>query len=208
MKIQSLEDLFKEGLKDTYDAEKRAIRAYPKMLKAVDSDELRQCLEEHAEITKQQVAKLEEIFGKIGAKVQGKQCAGMKGIIEEGDEMMQEDMEGPLMDLAIVNAARHMEHYEMATYMSLIAKAQTMEDETIAESLQEILEQEEEADRKLSEVAEQLIEQASAGDEEEEFDEEEELDDEDMEEVGEEEEEPVGAGSGRNTPRKQAPRKR
>src|SRR6185503_11139743 len=102
MKIDSLETLLQEELKDIYDAEKRLVKAIPKMVKAASSDELRNALQEHLEVTKGQVQRLEEIFDNLGMTAKSKPCAGMKGLIEEGEEVMGEDAPDMLMDAAII----------------------------------------------------------------------------------------------------------
>lgn len=196
MKIDSLETLFKQELKDTYDAEKRLTKAIPKMVKAAQSEDLKTALQEHLEVTKNQVARLEQVFGLLDAKPQAKTCAGMKGIIEEGEEMMGQDAEGMLGDVALIGSARRVEHYEIASYSGLIAMAESMGNEEIQDLLRQTLEEEEETDRNLEELGEHLLEQTDS-DEEEEDDEElededdeemdmEDEDDEDMEEDGEE----------------------
>src|SRR5262245_61424011 len=116
MKIDSLDTLLLEEIKDLYDAEKRLVKAIPKMAKAANSDELRSALEEHLEVTRNQVSRLEEVFELLDAKPKAKSCAGMQGIIEEGQETLQQDGEPALLDAAIIGAAQRVEHYEMAAY--------------------------------------------------------------------------------------------
>ena len=116
MKINSLNVLFQEELKDIYDAEKRLVRALPKMAKAASAAELRQALEEHLEVTKGHVQRLEQVFELLGVPAKAKPCAGMKGLIEEGEEVLGEDASEALMDAAIIGAAQRVEHYEMAAY--------------------------------------------------------------------------------------------
>ncbi len=193
MTIDSIEVLFQQELKDLYDAEKRLTKAIPKMAKAAGSDELKTALTEHLEQTKNQVQRLEQVFEIVGVKAQAKACPGMKGIIEEGEEVIERDAEDTFADLGLVGAARRVEHYEMAGYRSLIALAEAMGQDQARELLEETLEEEQEADRRLEELGQQLLEQVSqAGDEDEEEDE----DDEEVEE-DEEEEQPAPARRGK-----------
>lgn len=180
MKIDSLEMLFKQELKDTYDAEKRLTKAIPKMAKAAQSEDLKTALQEHLEVTKNQVSRLEQVFGLLDAKPQAKTCAGMKGIIEEGEEMMGQDAQGMLGDVALIGSARRVEHYEIASYSSLIAMAESMGNEEIQDLLRQSLEEEEETDRNLEELGEHLLEQTDSDEDEEDDEELEDEDDEDM----------------------------
>lgn len=191
MKINSLEILFAEELKDVYDAEKRLTRAIPKMAKAANSEELRDALQEHLEQTKGQVSRIEQAFQILGKKAQAKPCAGMKGIIEEGEEVIGKDAEETFADLGIIGAARRVEHYEIAGYRSLISLAEAMGNNEVQELLQQNLEEEEETDRKLAELGESLLQDSEsemedeAEDEDSDDDEDDELEEEDEEEEAE-----------------------
>src|SRR5262249_22747047 len=116
MKIDSLETLLQEELKDIYDAEKRLTKAIPKMVKNASSGQLRAALEEYLEVTKGQVQRLEECFDLLGVPAKAKPCAGMKGLIEECDELLEQDLPENLMDVAIIGCAQRVEHYEMGAY--------------------------------------------------------------------------------------------
>src|SRR5690348_7985218 len=116
MKIDTLETLLQSELMDIYDAEKRLVKALPKLAKAASSDELRDAIQEHLDITKGQVQRLEQVFELCGFPAKAKTCAGMKGLIEEGEEVMNNSAEGALMDEALIGAAQRVEHYEMAAY--------------------------------------------------------------------------------------------
>lgn len=159
MKIDSLDKLLLEELKDIYDAEKRMARALPKMVKKASAGELRAALEEHYEVTKGQVSRLEEVFDLLGAPVKATPCAGMKGMIEECDEVMKSDIAEPLMDQAIIAAAQRGEHYEIAAYGTARAVAERLGNTQVADLLEETLNEEKECDMRLTEVAEQLYEQ-------------------------------------------------
>lgn len=159
MKIDSLEILLQEQVKDIYDAEKRLVRAFPKMIKCASSSELRTALEEHLEVTKGQVERLEEVFDLLEVPAKSKPCVGIKGLIEEAEEVMEGDAIDTLKDQAIIGAAQRMEHYEMAAYGTARTIAERIGNTQIADLLEETLNEEKEADLKLTEVAEQLYEE-------------------------------------------------
>jgi ferritin-like metal-binding protein YciE len=173
--IDSLNALLLEELRDIYDAEKRLTKAIPKMAKAATNDELRTALQEHLQETEQQVARLEEAFGHLGEKAKAKPCAGMKGIIEEGDEHVKEDYDDDdLRDAVIIGSAQRVEHYEMAAYGTAIAHARLLELDDVVGLLEESLEEEKAADAKLTQIAESVVnlEAASEDDDAEEEEEE------------------------------------
>jgi ferritin-like metal-binding protein YciE len=153
---ESFTKLFEDGLKDIYWVEKALVKAIPKMLKKAESEELISALEEHLSVTEAQVSKVEQVFEIIGKKPQAKPCVAMQGILEEGEETMEE-FEGTVRDAGIICSAQKVEHYEIASYGSLKAFAEIMGMEDVAQIFEEILEEEKEADMKLSEVAESSI---------------------------------------------------
>jgi Mn-containing catalase len=159
MTIDSPIDLIQDGLRDMLDAEKRLTKAIPKMAKAVKSEELRGALEEHLEVTNNQVGRLQEIFETLGMKATAKPCEGIKGILDEGEEALKTEGPDPLVDFAIVCAARRVEHYEMAGYLSLRDAAQALGMDDVVENLAESLQEEIEADERLGEIGTQLLEQ-------------------------------------------------
>jgi ferritin-like metal-binding protein YciE len=163
MKIDSLTKLLEEEIKDIYDFEKRLVRAIPKMAKAASSDELRSALTEHLEATRNQVGRIEQVFEHLGVSPKAKTCAGMKGILEEGEETMQMDAEDTLLDVAIIGAAQRVEHYEMAAYASVRAMAEQLGNQEIVDLLQENWDEEHEADERLSEICEQILSSAEGG---------------------------------------------
>lgn len=162
MKIDSLQTLLQSELMDIYDAEKRLVRALPKMAKSATSEELREAIQEHLEVTKGQVQRLEQVFKLFGFSAKARPCAGMRGLIEEGEETMNDKAEGALMDQALIGAAQRVEHYEMAAYGTVRSMAEQLGNSEAAGLLEETLNEEKEADAKLTEVAEQLFEQMSA----------------------------------------------
>jgi ferritin-like metal-binding protein YciE len=165
--IDSMNALLVEELRDIYDAEKRLTKAIPKMAKKAENEELRSALEEHLQETQGQVARLEEAFEHLGEKAKGKPCAGMRGIIEEGDEHMSEDYEDDdLRDAVIIGSAQRVEHYEMAAYGTAIAHARLLEQEEVVRLLEESLEEEKAADARLTEIAESVVNLEAADQEE------------------------------------------
>jgi ferritin-like metal-binding protein YciE len=165
--IDSMNALLVEELRDIYDAEKRLTKAIPKMAKKAENEELRSALEEHLQETQGQIARLEEAFEHLGEKAKGKPCAGMRGIIEEGDEHMSEDYEDDdLRDAVIIGSAQRVEHYEMAAYGTAIAHARLLEQEEVVRLLEESLEEEKAADARLTEIAESVVNLEAADQEE------------------------------------------
>jgi ferritin-like metal-binding protein YciE len=148
--------LFEDGLKDMYWVEKALTKAIPKMIKKTTSPELVDALKEHLDVTEKQVEKLDLVFEAIGKTPRGAKCVAMAGIIDEGEETMQET-EGVVRDAGIICSAQKVEHYEIASYGSLCAFANTLGLTDAAAILKEILEEEKEADEKLSQIAEASI---------------------------------------------------
>jgi ferritin-like metal-binding protein YciE len=173
MNQEILQELFVEQLRDILDAEKQLVKALPKLAKAAESEELAEALRSHLEETQNQVTRLEEVFGIVGVAPRGKPCKGMKGLIEEGNEAVQEEDKGPLRDLAIIAAAQRVEHYEISAYGTTRTLAEHLELNDAAELLQQTEDEEKEADSKLTQVAMGIYE--SSGEEEGEEGEEEEM---------------------------------
>jgi ferritin-like metal-binding protein YciE len=172
----NLREALVDEIRDLYNAEKQLTKALPKLAKAATSDELREAFETHLEETEGHVTRLERVFELLDEKPRGKHCAGMAGIVEEGSEKMQEDMEDAVMDACLIAAAQRAEHYEMGSYGTAIAWAEALELSEVAEILNETLAEEKAADEKLTALAESGInEAATAGaDDEESMDEEDE----------------------------------
>lgn len=164
--IDSMRELLVEQLRDIYDAEKRLTKAIPKLAKKASNEELRTALQEHLQETEGQIARLEEAFEHLDEKAKGKPCAGMRGIIEEGDEHVGEDYEDDgLRDAVIIGSAQRVEHYEMAAYGTAIAHARLLELDDIAGLLEESLEEEKAADARLTEIAESVVNLEAASEE-------------------------------------------
>jgi len=157
MQMESFDKLYVDQLRDMYNAEKQLTRALPKMAKAASNPELRAAIEEHLEVTKRQVERLEEVFRGLGRPATGKTCKAMAGLIEEGQEVLEEDFEPDVLDAGIIAAAQKVEHYEIASYGTLRTFAETKGDMKSARILEEILEEEKEADRRLTDIAESFV---------------------------------------------------
>ena len=161
MEQNQLKELYIEELKDIYSAENQLVKALPKLAKASSSDELREGFEEHLEQTKGHVKRLEQIFSALGEKPTGKKCKGMEGLIEEGSEMMDEDLEDEALDAGLISAAQRVEHYEIAAYGTVHTYANILGEDEAASLLEETLEEEKETDQKLTQLAEQINVQAA-----------------------------------------------
>jgi ferritin-like metal-binding protein YciE len=167
MARQGLKELYVDELRDLYDAENRLVKALPKLAKEAESSELRSGFEEHLEQTKGHVDRLRQIFETLGEKPSGKKCAGMVGLIEEGDEMMDEDFEDGVKDAALISAAQRVEHYEIAAYGCVKTWAGLLGETEAQRLLAQTLQEEKETDEKLTELAEQINGEACSGSEEE-----------------------------------------
>jgi len=170
--IDSLQTLLTNEMRDLLDAENRLTKALPKMAKAASHQDLRTALEEHLEQTEEHVHRLEQALEAIGETAKAKTCAGMKGIVEEGSEHMKEDYEDDsLKDAAVIGAAQKSEHYEIASYGTVLAHAKLLGLNEVIELLRPTLDEEKEADERLTQIAEQIVNLEAAsgeGDEEEE----------------------------------------
>jgi len=174
MTQETLQDLLIEELRDIYDAEKQLVKALPKMAKAAENEDLAEALREHASVTEGQVTRLEEIFGIVGSPAKGKSCKGMKGLLEEGTEHMQQEEKGEMRDLAIIAASQKVEHYEMSAYGTIRTLAEQLDLGDAVELLQQTEEEEKEADARLTECAMSIYESMEDESDEDEEEEEEE----------------------------------
>jgi ferritin-like metal-binding protein YciE len=152
----SLRELYLDELRDLYDAENRLVKALPKLAKEADSQELRSGIEAHLEQTKGHVERLQEIFAAAGEKASGKRCAAMVGLIQEGDEMMDEDFENGVKDAALISAAQRVEHYEIAAYGCVKTWAGLLGETQAQDLLEQTLNEEKETDEKLTELSEDI----------------------------------------------------
>lgn len=179
MAISTAEELFVDELRDIYSAEKQAVRVYPRLAKAVASPDLEEALRTHLEETKGQIDRLDRIFEILEKRSSGKTCEGMKGVLEESAEALEEiEEEGAVRDVALIAAAQRAEHYEIAAYGTVVSLAQAMGQDEIAQLLSETLAEEKQTDQKLTEISKTVNEEALS-----EAGEEDEMDEEDDEEV-------------------------
>ena len=160
MKEQTMQDLYVDQLRDLYDAERQIIKALPKMIRAASSDELKQALEEHLEVTKEQEQRIAQIFENRSEKVKAQKCKGMEGVLKEGAELVEKGWDEAVLDAAIIAAAQRVEHYEMAGYGCARTYAELLGDEDAGELLQKTLDEEKEANNKLTELAETINQEA------------------------------------------------
>jgi ferritin-like metal-binding protein YciE len=164
--MENLRELLLEELKDLYSAEKQIVKALPRIIRGASSDQLKTAIQEHLEVTKLQVTRIEEAFSHLGEKPKAKTCKGMEGLLKEGAESLEEEDSGVLRDLQLIGAAQRVEHYEVAAYGTAKAMAEKLELTEIVDLMNETLDEEKEADEKLSEVAAGLYEDVGAGEQE------------------------------------------
>jgi ferritin-like metal-binding protein YciE len=156
-KEKTLNDLFEDGLKDIYYAEKKILTALPKMAKATKTEELAEAFEKHRGETEGQVERLEQVFELLGQSPKGKKCPGIEGILEEGKEILDEFKGMPALDAGLLAGAQAVEHYEISRYGTLIAWAEKLGLKEAIPLLQENLEEEKATDEALTELAEAVI---------------------------------------------------
>ena len=157
MKSSQLMELFEDGLKDIYFAEKALLKAIPKMIDNATSEELIDALTNHLAETENQVVRLESVFKSVDKKAEAVKCEAMVGLIKEATEIMEECQEGSMRDAGIIAAAQKVEHYEIATYGTLRQFAETLGLTEAVSLLEATLEEEKAADVKLTEVAVEAI---------------------------------------------------
>ena len=157
MKLDNLRKLFVEELRDLYSAENQLVKALPKMATGASSEELKQALEDHLEQTQGHVERLEEIFEQLDETPKGKTCKAMKGLVEEGSEILEEDGEDSVVDAGIIAAAQKVEHYEIASYGTVRTWAGLLGEKEAAELLQETLDEEGEANKLLNKLAQDIV---------------------------------------------------
>jgi ferritin-like metal-binding protein YciE len=150
---EGLRDLFVDGLKDIYWAEKALVKALPKMAKNATTPNLVTAILNHLNETETQVARLEEVFSLMGEKAVAKKCDAMEGLLKEGESILEETEPGAVRDAGISAAAQKVEHYEIATYGTLVAFAGTLGEVRVAEILKETLTEEKNADSTLTDAA-------------------------------------------------------
>jgi ferritin-like metal-binding protein YciE len=157
MKLDTLQKLYTDELRDLYNAENQLLKALPKMAKGASSQELKEAFEKHLEQTKTHVERLEQVFHELDENPKGKTCRAMKGLIEEGSEILKEDGEESVLDAGIIVAAQKVEHYEIAGYGSARTFAHLLGQNRAAELLQATLDEESETNEILNKLAENVV---------------------------------------------------
>jgi ferritin-like metal-binding protein YciE len=189
---QEMHKLFESQLKDIYWAEKELTRFMPEVVNEVTSQELIDVLEEHMELTKKQVQRLDKIFSLLGSKPQAEKCEAMAGLVKEAEKVIESSQQGVIRDAFIIGAVQKVEHYEMAAYGTLKSMATIIGEYEISSLLGETLEEEKDADMNLTDIAENIVNveasrEAGELDDEEEDEEEDIIDEEDEEDDSDDE---------------------
>jgi ferritin-like metal-binding protein YciE len=157
VELETLRDLYIEGLKDLYSAENQIIKALPKMIKKASHPELKRAFTLHLKETERQATRLERICRDLGESPKGKKCVGMEGLIKEAKELIEERPDPDVLDAGLIAAAQHVEHYEMAGYGTMRTYARQLGYESHADQLQQTLDEEGNTDHLLTELAERSI---------------------------------------------------
>ena len=163
MPENSLQKLYVEQLKDLYNAENQLVKALPKMAKAAKSEALREGFEQHLQQTKGHVQRLEQIFGAMDENPKGRKCAGMQGLVQEGEEVIEENSDGDALDAGLIAAAQRVEHYEIAGYGCVRTFAELLGESEAVDLLQQTLDEEKETDEKLTEIGKVVNTEAMSG---------------------------------------------
>jgi ferritin-like metal-binding protein YciE len=157
MSLESLQDLYLEQLRDLYSAETQIIEALPKMIEHTKDADLRRGFEDHLRQTREQLKRLEQIGKRAKRDLSGHTCRGMEGLLEEGEELMDERADSDVLDAALIAAAQRVEHYEIAGYGCARTYANLLGLRDDAALLQRTLDEEAETDRHLTDLAERVI---------------------------------------------------
>ena len=163
----NLKDLFLDELADMYDAENRIAKALPKMAKAATDEDLKTAILDHLEETKGHIEKVERVFAAFDEKAKGKKCKATVGLLEEGDEIASDNKGEPTVNAPIISACQKVEHYEIASYGTLVEWGKLLDNDEALNLLEEILEQEKQANEKLTGLAEDKNQEALSEDSEE-----------------------------------------
>jgi ferritin-like metal-binding protein YciE len=157
LELNSMEDLLFNQLEDLYDAENRIVKALPDMVEGAATPALKQAFNMHLNQTRQHVERLDQIFQQLGRSPESETCEAMKGLLQEGKEMLDANGDPEVKDAALIAAAQRVEHYEMAGYGTARTFAQRLGWDEAARLLQSTLEEEKAADEKLTEIAESQV---------------------------------------------------
>ena len=161
-RIESLEGLLLHEIKDLYHAEKQLVKALPKVVDTASSPELKNAIDQHLRETGAHVRRLEQVFEILGESPKAVKCKAMQGILDEGEDLMEEKGSAETIDAAIIMSAQKVEHYEIASYGSVVTWAEMLGRQDIKAILGQTLDEEERADKKLTDLAKAGINQASA----------------------------------------------
>jgi ferritin-like metal-binding protein YciE len=161
MELNSLQDLYIAELKDLYDAENRILKALPQMAEAANSPDLRNAFEEHLQQTRGHVSRLEQVFQQLSTTPKGVKCKGIIGIIDEGEDKMDEDASPAVCDAALIASAQRVEHYEIAAYGTVRTFARRLGFQDQAQLLDQTLQEEGMTDKKLTSLAESYINESA-----------------------------------------------
>jgi ferritin-like metal-binding protein YciE len=162
MSIETMEELFVDQLRDLYHAEKQLVKALPKMAKNSNSAELQRAFEHHLRQTEGHVNRLEQIFDRIASKAKAKKCEAMEGLIEEGQDLIDSGAPSEVIDAGLICAGQKVEHYEIASYGTLVTWARQLGHYDCADILKQTLEEEKATDERLTNLAESHINQQAA----------------------------------------------
>jgi ferritin-like metal-binding protein YciE len=153
MSLKTLQALFVDEVKDVYDAEHQLTKALPKMANAASSPDLKAAFEDHLQQTQGHITRLESVFEMLGLKPTRKTCKAMKGLVEEGSEVIEEDGDEAVKDAALIGAAQRVEHYEIAAYGTIRTFAENLGYNDAVDLLQQTLDEEKQTDENLTELA-------------------------------------------------------
>jgi ferritin-like metal-binding protein YciE len=157
MAVKTLQDLFIHSLSDVASAEKQLTKALPKMARAATDPNLKAAFQLHLQETQGQIERIDQVVESIGIRLKRIKCAAMEGLVEEAQEEIEEIEKGPVLDAALIGAAQKVEHYEIASYGTLVALARHLGFDQAVTLLQETLEEEKATDEKLTVLAEQEV---------------------------------------------------
>jgi ferritin-like metal-binding protein YciE len=157
MKLKTLEDLYMDELKDLYSAERQVLKALPKLTRAATSSDLKNAFSTHFRETELHAQRIEAIFEDHAVHPKSKKCVGMQGVLEEGEELLEEKAEADVLDAGLIGAAQRVEHYEMAAYGTARTHAEQLGYRHDVELLQQTLDEEKAADKKLTQIAEASV---------------------------------------------------
>jgi ferritin-like metal-binding protein YciE len=160
--FDSFDTLFIDQLQDLYDAEQRLTKALPKMAEAAHNQSLKSAFQQHLRETQNHVNRLEQVFRSMGRNPESKTCQAMKGLIEEGQEVISATGDADVKDAGLIAAAQRVEHYEIAGYGTARTFAQRLGKQDAARLLQQTLDEEGAADKKLTQIAEQSVNMQAA----------------------------------------------